>query len=525
MIFEILQEKKKYHPEDKISVQLWVDKMKSLEQSPVLYFKQQGEVDAQQKLGNEDFILIIMLPIQQELLKMLGQQMICVDSTHGTTAYDFYLSTILTVDEFGSGLPCAYCLSNRIDTTSYSLFFAAVREKLGKLETTVFMSDDASAIYNAWKDIMGPATHQLLCTWHVDRAWRKKVLSSFPDKVTQALMYKMLRVLLEEPNPEKFENLIKEFIQSLNQKETKEFQKYFVHTYASRPKVWAYCYRKDLGINTNMYLEAMHRVLKHLLFGRQAKIHKSHKESEAIAFCDITKVIDSIQWQVKSQSITNSIYVVEKKNENIEDHTQCKLLCNKCNVCVHVYSCTCPDYEVSLNMCKHIHAVIKIEKETSNRNATNELSCDILADDPNTLFKSVENYRVCISKETKTIDQSSEYCELEKNLNAVHAIVKKRKLNKIQMCELNTFLNDWLRKISVESSFNINSSTTCNNIPANKNITKQTRYKSTKQKSKKRDSAYSMKKPSEAQKENIQKMMQNKGESVLEIHTDNDHVY
>ncbi|XP_067136725.1 uncharacterized protein [Centruroides vittatus] len=257
-----LQEKKKYHPEDKISVQLWVDKMKSLEQSPVLYFKQQGEVDAQQKLGNEDFILIIMLPIQQELLKMLGQQMICVDSTHGTTAYDFYLSTILTVDEFGSGLPCAYCLSNRIDTTSYSLFFAAVREKLGKLETTVFMSDDASAIYNAWKDIMGPATHQLLCTWHVDRAWRKKVLSSFPDKVTQALMYKMLRVLLEEPNPEKFENLIKEFIQSLNQKETKEFQKYFVHTYASRPKVWAYCYRKGLGINTNMYLEAMHRVLK-----------------------------------------------------------------------------------------------------------------------------------------------------------------------------------------------------------------------------------------------------------------------
>ncbi|XP_067126925.1 uncharacterized protein, partial [Centruroides vittatus] len=317
-----LQEKKKYHPEDKFSVQLWVDKMKSLEQCPVLYFKQQGEVDAQQKL---------------ELLKMLEQQMICVDSTHGTTAYDFYLSTILTLNEFG--------------------------------------------------------------------------------------------------------------------------------------------------------------------------------------------IIDSIQWQVKSQSITNSIYVVEKKNENIEDHTRCKLLCNKCNVCVHVYSCTCPDYEVSLNMCKHIHAVIKIEKETSNRNATNELSCDILADDPNTLFKSVENYRVCISKETKTIDQSSEYCELEKNLNAVHAIVKKRKLNKIQMCELNTFLNDWLRKISVESSFNINSSTTCNNIPANKNITKQTRYKSTKQKSKKRDSAYSMKKPSEAQKENIQKMMQNKGESVLEIHTDNDHVY
>ncbi|XP_023232229.1 uncharacterized protein LOC111632094 [Centruroides sculpturatus] len=106
-----IQEMKKHHPEDKISVQLWVDKMKTLEQSPVLYFKQQGEVDAQQKLG-KDFILIIMLPIQQELLKMLGHQLICVDSTHGTTAYDFYVSTILTVDEFGSGLPCAYCLSN-----------------------------------------------------------------------------------------------------------------------------------------------------------------------------------------------------------------------------------------------------------------------------------------------------------------------------------------------------------------------------------------------------------------------------
>lgn len=37
------------------------------------------------------------------------------------------------------------------------------------------MSYDAPAFYNACTDVMGPVTHKLLCTWHIDRNWRQNL--------------------------------------------------------------------------------------------------------------------------------------------------------------------------------------------------------------------------------------------------------------------------------------------------------------------------------------------------------------
>ena len=45
---------------------------------------------------------------------------------------------------------------------------------------------------------------------------------------------------------------------------TKEFSNYFNSHYANRKQQWALCYRKYSHINTNMYVEAFHRVLKHI---------------------------------------------------------------------------------------------------------------------------------------------------------------------------------------------------------------------------------------------------------------------
>lgn len=53
------------------------------------------------------------------------------------------------------------------------------------------------------------------------------------------------------------------------EKESKEdegfcsFRDYFANHYVQRAKCWALCFRKDAGINTNMRLEAMHKVLKY----------------------------------------------------------------------------------------------------------------------------------------------------------------------------------------------------------------------------------------------------------------------
>jgi hypothetical protein len=42
-----------------------------------------------------------------------------------------------------------------------------------------------------------------------------------------------------------------------------EFCQYFQNEWLGREEWWAYCYRTGLGINTNMMVEAFHRVFKY----------------------------------------------------------------------------------------------------------------------------------------------------------------------------------------------------------------------------------------------------------------------
>lgn len=49
-----------------------------------------------------------------------------------------------------------------------------------------------------------------------------------------------------------------------NSSNTADFAKYFVTHYAPNKEQWAACYRTDAFVNTNMYVEAFHRVLKYI---------------------------------------------------------------------------------------------------------------------------------------------------------------------------------------------------------------------------------------------------------------------
>jgi len=106
----------KRHKNDAISIKLWVEEIKMIEtQCPVLYNKGQDENDwigEEEILSKHDFALILMTKFQQETLQKFGCDKIYVDGTHGTNAYDIQLYSVVTVDEFGSGCPVAFCLSN-----------------------------------------------------------------------------------------------------------------------------------------------------------------------------------------------------------------------------------------------------------------------------------------------------------------------------------------------------------------------------------------------------------------------------
>ncbi len=125
------------------------------------------------------------------------------------------------------------------------------------------MTDDADQFYSAWVGVFGMGPKKLLCTWHVDR-WRGH-LNTVRDIQLSQTLYHNLRVLLEETNITRFEQLLEDTRKQLKStKKTEVFSKYFEAYYATRKCQWAICYRKSAHINTNMYVESFHKVIKYM---------------------------------------------------------------------------------------------------------------------------------------------------------------------------------------------------------------------------------------------------------------------
>ena len=97
------------------------------------------------------------------------------------------------------------------------------------------MSDDASAYWNAFAATMDVGnTKRLLCLWHVDRAWRKKLQEINVDD--QPDVYQQICLLRLELDEGKFKQMMANFItQNLENKRTKAFAQYF-QKYVNRPE-------------------------------------------------------------------------------------------------------------------------------------------------------------------------------------------------------------------------------------------------------------------------------------------------
>ena len=114
-------------------------------------------------IEEKDFILVIQTPLQAAMLKEFGNNIILIDSTHGTTGYDFQLISIVVVDELGEGYPTVWCLSNREDQIVLTHFLTSLHSKSGTISPSWFMSDDADQFYGAWTAVFGIGPQKLLC--------------------------------------------------------------------------------------------------------------------------------------------------------------------------------------------------------------------------------------------------------------------------------------------------------------------------------------------------------------------------
>ena len=266
------------HSNDLTSVTAWVQEMVTLPYNPVVIFKQQGlqQGDKHDNISENDFIIGLQTEFQRDMLKQFGSSTICIDTTHGTNIYDFTLLTLVVLDEYNEGIPVAWMISNRQDTLILVEFFKAVKERTGAISPQWFMSDDAEQFFTAWRAVFGDnQTKKLLCTWHIDRAWRRALQEHITNKNNRIQVYHQLRLLLTESDKSKFRLMLQHFITYISQQQ-KKFFSYFQAHYTTRFDQWAYAFRCQTTVNTNMYLEAFHRTLK--------VVYLQHKQNRRIDY-------------------------------------------------------------------------------------------------------------------------------------------------------------------------------------------------------------------------------------------------
>ncbi|GFY37510.1 uncharacterized protein TNIN_418951 [Trichonephila inaurata madagascariensis] len=202
-------------------------------------------------------------------------------------AYGFDLETLLVLDDKREGVPAAFILSNRQDSTALTLAFAAIKEHTC-ISPRVLMTVNSESFFNAWKTVFGIPEKRLLCTWHVDRSWRHSISRLITKKEIQVEAYKIVRSLLVETDEAAFDIMLKEALKMFDEKEEmKEFKRYFEQTYSKRSEVWAYCHRKWNGINTNMHIEKYLIDLgisleKGKISSKISQLRKRHKVGESL---------------------------------------------------------------------------------------------------------------------------------------------------------------------------------------------------------------------------------------------------
>ena len=116
------------------------------------------------KLPAEAFVLVLQTTFQLELFNKFASTIVCFDSTHKTNCHSFKLITVIVPDEYGEGnyahftarplhinppflttvlgMPAAWCIADREDTTVMELFLGSIHSRCPSVGVRTIMTDD-----------------------------------------------------------------------------------------------------------------------------------------------------------------------------------------------------------------------------------------------------------------------------------------------------------------------------------------------------------------------------------------------
>ncbi|KAJ8910558.1 hypothetical protein NQ315_008943 [Exocentrus adspersus] len=446
------------HENDAVSVELWIKQCEQEENNPILFYKKQGVEDNVYGLLAVDFCLVIMTDFQKNMFKKFGDNIVAVDGTHGLNNYNFELTSVLVVDEFGEGIPVAFMFTNRKDTYIYELFFNAIKLSIGILSAKTFMTDIVSTYYSAWCSIMGPAVHQLFCSWHVDRAWQQN-LSKISDKTKRSEVYKTL-------TPKTLVFISKIIIARTSKNGL------IVSERAAMPKKVK---RLDKSLQVLLkYVrdKCVDRVIKKIK-GKQSihvkDIMSRHKTASSSKFSVECDSENQTKWYINTMASNKDqeLYCVQK----LFDQSCCDLECRECKICSHTYSCTCNDFCVANKICKHIHYIEMTyypktrTKEVLQSNELSEMKLSTKYVDKSDILR--QNFSANILKTMTKLQNADKY-----------------KLTDEVIVQIESHLATVQKLLELPSTSDkpISLSQMSHNEPANKKIDKQHRFFSTQKK-------------------------------------------
>ena len=92
------------HADDATSVHMIINELRKEPYDPVLLYKQQHKTSPEfASIPANVFILGVQTQWQKEVFIKYANSIFCMDSTHGTNAYQFKVITCIVPDEFGKG--------------------------------------------------------------------------------------------------------------------------------------------------------------------------------------------------------------------------------------------------------------------------------------------------------------------------------------------------------------------------------------------------------------------------------------
>uniref|UniRef100_A0A0A9XBJ9 V-type proton ATPase subunit E n=1 Tax=Lygus hesperus TaxID=30085 RepID=A0A0A9XBJ9_LYGHE len=339
-------------------------------------------------LAAEDFLMVIANDAQLNLLEMYGQDCVCFYGSGNLDNCDFQLTTILVLDELHQAIPCALMFSSKSEVASLSIFISVLRNILkGSVSPKVLVVDITDDYRNAWNSVMAPAAYELFSDKQVVQSWRENLRKIKGEKKQKETLAR-LQGILQEKNRGIFSTLLGQTLAELDADEdTSEYAIYFRSEFLAHVRCWAHCYRNHLGFDDNVKIENLHLVLMYINrhckrvkrldvavhsmmnFIREKLYKRTAFGSEVMESASIAimkdrhqNAVDMIGVQIQRKGDTWVFSKSLKSTHKFEIvrsafDCNCSTKCEKCKACVHMFRCSCQDFAISWNVCKHIHRV------------------------------------------------------------------------------------------------------------------------------------------------------------------------